>query len=104
MLEKLRPWKGVIGESAWRDLLLKQVIPKIQYYLDNFEINPAEQKGIEEISSVVAWCNEFEEVDVCSIMEDTILVKIAEILMEWISSVNEEGEEEETYEKKGEIG
>ena len=31
------------------------------------------------------------DTDICNIMEDTLLVKIAEVLMEWISSC--EGDE-----------
>lgn len=69
--------------------MFKQVIPKLSYFLETFEINPSEQQGLDVIESVVQWCAHLSDGDICNIMEDTVLVKIAEILVEWIDACSE---------------
>ncbi|EAS04805.2 G-patch domain protein (macronuclear) [Tetrahymena thermophila SB210] len=93
MFEKLKPWKQIISESQWNDLMLKQIIPKLQFYLDQLEINPSEQKDLDVIENIVLWCDLIQPKDVTSIMEDTLLVKLAEVLMEWLSSEGAEKQE-----------
>ncbi|KAL4464197.1 hypothetical protein ABPG73_002737 [Tetrahymena malaccensis] len=93
MLEKLKPWKKIISETQWNDLMLKQIIPKLQFYLDQLEINPSEQKDLDVVENIVQWCDLIQPKDVTSIMEDTLLVKLAEVLMEWLSSEGAEKQE-----------
>ncbi|KAL4483897.1 hypothetical protein ABPG72_013903 [Tetrahymena utriculariae] len=93
MLEKLKPWKKIISESQWNDLMLKQIIPKLQFYLDQLEINPSGQKDLDVVENIVLWCDLIQPKDVTSIMEDTLLVKLAEVLMEWLSSEGAEKQE-----------
>ena len=50
----VKPWKNTIGEAKWASFILKNVFPKLIYFMEEFEINPAEQK-LDHIKILFKW-------------------------------------------------
>lgn len=50
----LSPWKGVLDDHNWAQLMARSVLSKIESLLRNVEIDPSEQK-MEEFNEAFAW-------------------------------------------------
>ena len=66
--------------------MVKQIVPKLQYAFDEITVNPSEQLGLDTIQNVIAWCDVLQDSDICNIMEENLLAKLEEVLVEWIDS------------------
>eukprot|EP01022_Parablepharisma_sp_SALTPOND_P010938 TRINITY_DN1451_c0_g1_i1.p1 TRINITY_DN1451_c0_g1~~TRINITY_DN1451_c0_g1_i1.p1 ORF type:complete len:771 (+),score=130.36 TRINITY_DN1451_c0_g1_i1:2961-5273(+) len=79
----LEPWKPVMNEKTWSNIMRRCIIPKLTYAIKQLDINPANQK-IEPLKQLFSWMGLVDTIDIIQIMKDFFFPKWVGVLDKWI--------------------
>lgn len=91
-LNLIKPWKGIMQNELWESLIKRAVLPKLMFLSYEIKIQPKNQ-NIDPIKSIIHWIEILELKDIELLLENNLLKKLLETLIEWIKMPNKKKEE-----------
>ncbi|XP_021726528.1 septin and tuftelin-interacting protein 1 homolog 1-like [Chenopodium quinoa] len=92
----LSPWKTVFDSASWEKLIVRSILPKLKDVMQEFRVNPANQK-LEQFNWVMTWASAIPIRYIVSLLENHFFGKWQQALHHWLCTSKDYKEIEQWY-------